>query len=285
MVLVLLSCLSSSAMAHDRSGHDADLEYVLFGEEQYKETHPLTADIIQALEDAAYLCVDQYNGYGQEDLDYLKGRNIPALPDGIDKIDFTSNYSHRNFTHRGWNILYPEKSHWKERRSILVNTVQKEIFDNATPLDWFPWLSDVVYGSGDYDEKVESLSALIYYVHVIGDHLEAEKYTALGYVAPLTNMNDRDNPGIIPDLIRYMKILFSEQSGTFTYSDFLQELEYLQDKSDRLTGSVGGVDTEEEFKKYHECASDLRETLSIYVPILLKNESYFYNTFFSGDST
>ena len=120
---------------------------------------------------------------------------------------------------------------------------------------------------------------------VIGDHLEAEKYTALGYVAPLTNMNDRDNPGIIPDLIKYMKMLFSEQSGTFTYSDFLQELEYLQDKSDRLTGSVGGVDTAEEFKKYHKCASDLRETLSIYVPILLKNESNFYNTFFSGDST
>lgn len=284
MASILILCMGSNVQAHDRSGHDADLEYVLFGNEQYKESHPAVSHVIQALEDAAYLCVDQFNGHGQDDLDFLKSEKIPDLPESIEAIDFTGNYAHRNYTHRGWNVLYPEKSHWQERRAILLNTIEKELFENDTPLDWFPWLSDVVYGSGDNDEKIESFGVLIYYVHIIGDHLEAEKYDALGYVAPLTNMNDRDNPGVIPDLIKYLEILFEEQKGSYTYSDFMQEMEVLQDRSDKLTGSTGGVNTEEKFEEYHKCANDLREVLSIYVPILLKNESYFYDVFFSRNA-
>ena len=281
LLCMAVSLSSFTALAHERDEHDDDIERVLFGEENYKTSHTDVADIIQALEDATYLAVDQFNGYGQDALDNLQGRKIRGIPSNISEIDFTSNYAHRSLTHRGWDMTYPEKAHWEIRKAILINTVEQELFiDSDTPLSWFPWLSEKVYGRNGSEKQEESFCILLYYTHVIGDHIEAEKYQDLVYVAPLVRPNDRDNPGIIPELINCFHGLFEDQTNTFTYSGLIQELEVLQADSERIMKSPGGINSEEKFKEYHQCAETLLETLETNVPQLLKNEAFFGDNFY-----
>ncbi len=119
----------------------------------------------------------------------------------------------------------------------------------------------------------------MYYVHVFGDHIEANSSGLLAYVDALTNKKDRDNPGIIPDLLDCCDDLFESQLNTYSYLFFKQELETLKEMSEELTDSIGGVDTEEEFSAYHKCAEDLLELLHDYIPGFLENEKFFSDAF------
>ena len=297
--LVVLLCLSSSVItsAHGREEHDEELEFVLFGNRYYKNTHPADKNKIRAIEDALFLCVDQYNGSGKYELKNLHNEKVPDIIQSIEEIDYTSNYSHRSLTHRGWNISYDKKAHWELRQKILRNTVQKELFSSMdTPLSWFPWLSEKVYKKRN-SEQLESFCILLYCVHVLGDHIEAgeekklgqgqsrpktpkEKIAGLSYILPLAHTEDRDNPGLIPDLIKNCAILFDAQSKTRRYMSFMQELEDLRNKSERIYESEGGVNTDPKFEDYNACAKELLNVLGEYVPELLKKEIFFSNTFY-----
>lgn len=159
---IVLIAIAQPAWAHDREEHDADIEFILFGSESYKESHSSIKDSIQALEDAVYLTVDQFNGKGAEELKRLKGMGVKALPSSIDEFNYTSNYAHRGFTHRGWDFEYPEEAHWPVRKRILTNTVQKVLFDEDTPLSWFPWLSDKLCGTAQRAAQRDSFCAVLY---------------------------------------------------------------------------------------------------------------------------
>ena len=277
LLLVLVLLISAApAFAHDREEHDQELEYVLFRDRYYSDTHPTTGKIVERIEDAAYLAIDQYNGSGTTELKNLNDDKIPGIPSSIEQINFSSNYAHRDFTHRGWNVTYDPKAHWPERQTILKNTIRAKLFSSSEgPLSWLPWSSD----RSKTDRKVEAFAVLVYYVHVLGDHIEAEKFTALNYVSPLANYNDRDNPGIIPDLMKYLAILFEDQSSAEQYNSMIQDLEHLADISDKLYHVDGGI-RETQFPEYHQYALDLLETLATYVPDLLKNEAFFHKAFF-----
>lgn len=119
------------AMAHDRTAHDEELEYVLFRDRHYADTHPNTGKIIKRIEDASYLAIDQYNGNGASELSNLAADKIPGTPSSIAEFDFTANYSHRQFTHRGWNLPYDEKAHWPVRQNILKNTIRAKLFSKV----------------------------------------------------------------------------------------------------------------------------------------------------------
>lgn len=99
------------------------------------------------------------------------------------------------------------------------------------------------------------------------------------YVAPLSNSHDRDNPGIIPDLMRYFPVLFEGQPDNEQYRSMMKDLQQLADIADRLYTGTGDV-REEQFPEYHQCALNLPETLATYIPDLLKKESFFHSTFF-----
>ncbi len=278
-VVVLLVVMAMPALAHDKTKHNEELEYVLFRDRHYANSHPTTGAIVKRLEDASYLAIDQYNGDGAIELGNLNADKIPGIPASIAEFDFSANYAHRQYTHRGWNVTYDEKAHWSLRQTILKNTIRAKLFSKVeTPLAWFPWLSDHVYGN-ENEKQCEALAILVYYVHVLGDHIEAEKHTALAYVAPLSNSHDRDNPGIIPDLIKYLPILFESQTDSEQYKSMMQDLQQLADTADRLYTGTGGV-REEQFPEYHQCALNLLETLATYVPDLLKKEQFFHSTFF-----
>ena len=273
--LVLLLA-AAPALAHERWEHDEELEYVLFRDRNYADSHPTTGQIIKRIEDAAYLAIDQFNENGKEDLKRLNDDKIPGIPTSLDEFKFSGNYAHRQFTHRGWNVTYDENAHWPIRQTILKNTVRTKLFSSMEgPLAWLPWSSE----RGNLDRKAEAFSVLVYYVHVLGDHIEAEKYTALAYVAPLANYNDRDNPGVSPDLMRYLAILFADQTDSEQYKSMIQDLEMLAESSNTLYHTTGGI-REEQFPEYHQKALNLLETLATYVPDLLKKEEFFHNAFY-----
>ena len=268
------------AYAHNKDQHNEELEYVMFRDRHYADSHPLTGSIIKRIEDASYLAIDQFNGDGKEALDRLIADKIPGIPSSIKEINFTSSSFHRYHTHRGWNLTYDEKAHWAIRQSILKNTIRVKLFGKVETLfSRLPWVSNQVYGERSYERKSEAFAVLVYYVHILGDHIEAEKYTNLAYLAPLANFHERDNPGIIPDLIRYVPILFAEQQESEQYKSMIQDLEQLAERSDKLYNAVGGV-REEQFFEYHQCANDLLEILATYIPDLLRKEEFFHKTFF-----
>ena len=69
---------------------------------------------------------------------------------------------------------------------------------------------------------------------------------------------------IIPDLMRYLPVLFEGQTDSEQYRSLMQELEQLAERSDSLYTGTGGV-REEQFPEYHQCALDLLETLASYI--------------------
>ena len=288
-------CLCGSllpAAAYDRQQHDSDLEYILFGQRDYRKTHPRATDKIVALEDAAFLCVDQYNGTGAAELSNLRSRNVSGLPGSVREIDFTSNYSHRKHTHMGWEHEYKDQEEvsWETRKSILLNTADKELFSAVkSPFSWIPWLPE----TKKYEKQRDAFCALVYYTHLIDDHLSVkeeaeanplktlrEKTNGLAYLSPLSRSEDQTDPGIIPDLIKYCGILFESQSSTSRYISFIQDLEALGDRSERLYYSVGGIDSEEKLREYGKCAEDLLELLAANVPELLRKEKFFAASFY-----
>ena len=276
IVLMVLQSCCLTVLAHDRKEHDADIESVLFGNTEYKNTHPIVSEKIQYLEDATYLCVDQFNGSGAAELKNLQNAGISDMPNTIKEFDFSGNYSHRSNTHRGWNVSYPSNSHWDIRQRILRNTVNEIVFKTSdTPFSWLPWRS----GEKNTKKQSESFCVLLYYTHVIGDHIEAKKYQDLAYIDHLTNLNDPNNPGIIPDLIKYSEVLFESQKNTYKYNSYIREMTRLKDRSDQLERSVGGVNTEEKFVEYHQVAIDLLQVLRTHIPELLRNEDFFSKTF------
>ncbi|MBR3315763.1 MAG: hypothetical protein IKG18_16685 [Atopobiaceae bacterium] len=301
-IMIACLCMVIPCYAYLTEDHNAQIEYVLFGDGDYKSNHPKHADMIQSIEDAVYLCVDQYNGNGQDKLDYLiKERDVPDLPKSIEAIDFSGNYAHRGPTHSGWNGEHAKKCQWPVRQRILLNTVKHELFpSDATLLTWFPWAEEIVFKNevarrGESDKQCESFCIMLYYVHILGDHIYAgdearnnkdgeltlkQKQTGLAYIDPLTRPNDTVNPGIIPDLESCFAVLFASQEDSGLYRDLISKLDEYKQISDSLVNSKGGIDTEEEFEKYNQCSKDLLETLAEYVPEMLRKEPFFYDALY-----
>ena len=128
-------------------------------------------------------------------------------------------------------------------------------------------------------EPHSETASVLYYIHVLGDHMEAEKCMQLGYLVPLVRPNDQENPGIIPELQKHLSVLFDSQQSSFTYYTLMGELDNLNVRASSLISSAGGINTDEKFAQFHACAADLRNTLSLYLPMLLMNESFFSDHF------
>ena len=109
------------------------------------------------------------------ELNNLIADKIPDIPLSISEFDFSSNYSHRKYTHRGWNLTYDEQAHWPIRQKILLNTIRAKLFSKVeSPISWFPWLSDKVYGNGN-EKQCEAFAVLVsiplVFLHLQSPHI------------------------------------------------------------------------------------------------------------------
>lgn len=273
---LLLSC-TLPAYAHNKSGHDCFLEEILFGKDGPISTLSEKGQLaLTALENASYLAVDQFNGKGSEELTYLKKTyKVPGIPASIGAFDFTGNQFHRSYTHRGWDFVYgQDKANWSIRKNILLATTEK-IFD-------FSVLSGSILGYNfGYTEKCNSFAALVYYVHILGDHEARENYKVTDVMIPFAQAHvGVDNPDIFSELKYHLQIIFADQADTHKYKALMQELDALAEGARSLVATTGGINTDEKFWVFHEQVEELLILLQDYVPNMLKEEPFFAKVFY-----
>ena len=280
LLTIIVICISSmQAFAYGRAEHDKLLEKVLFGNENFSSSkNESIKNAAKALKSASYLAIDQYNGMGAEDISFLKDDfNVSGLPE-LSEIDFTSNSTHRRFTHRGWDHVYkPDKANWGKRKSILLNTINKEFKFKKSP--------NFVLGRVDkkfleYDKKCISFCALIYYIHIIGDQIDNKTYEQFRANYPnQMKVGGKDEENIISELIKHTGLLFEDQKSSNKYIHLKTALTSLNGKI-KILLKDGDINTEEKYSQYVAYAKDLEEILSSNIPNLLKEEDFFKKVFY-----
>mgnify|MGYP003293790373 CR=1 FL=1 len=289
MVLILLNSEVSYAYPKAEK-HDKALMEVLFEEGYSKYQSTEIKEAIEAIMYASQLTIDQSRGSNKKNYYDLKNYVTRGMPRKFSDIDYmydvdsgieiTPN-THRKYTHQGWNVVDKKGNavvgtkagikFWKTRKKILLSTIN-EVFD-------FGVFSTPIH----YDDKCDALCGVVYYVHILGDYDEADKISKLTRVIPLAGHKDTDQYDTITQLIKHLEILFEEQKDTSTYKSLMQEIEKIEKEAAKLERSVGGVNTEEEFEIYHQCAVDLLDTLKQYIPKLLKKERFFAEVFYPNE--
>lgn len=269
-LLIIFSPISSFAYRKDK--HDDFLEQVLFGQNGYKGTDFEAKKAIIILNAACAVTIDQYNGSYSEELNDLKAYGVRRLPSSINAINFTGGPDHRKRTHLGWDHDYPEtkvnNANWPVRKTILLSTVNK-VFDFGFFSGWF----------GNYNDKCKSFSAIIYYVHILGDTIADEKEKSNHdqkvidrTLLPLVVRQQSDvAPDIISELQKHINVLFADQD----HSTLDKKLEQLR----RQLYSVGYISNSEYSTTYYGYAQKCMDTLIEEIPDLLKQESFFTKVF------
>lgn len=288
-VMCMIFNVPLTIFAHDNaSEHNDELESVLFekGYSKFKSTN--IKNSIKYIEDASYITIDQFSQSldspkGKKTYNELKNAGMLEWFSSFDDIDYNKNVlgknvsgtNHRLHTHQGWQYESgTAKSQGidvfiDKRRKVLLSTLNNILdFDDKSIF-------------GGYSNKCNALAGIIYYVHILGDYdeaLERKKISSINYLTDLSGRNDGNN--LIDELIEYSKILFKSQSKSTTYKNLMDELEKEQKQASKLYKSSGGINTDDKFTEYCECANQVMETLQKYMPDLLKKESFFKKVFY-----
>lgn len=294
LLILIIANLLSFSNAHDsQQGHDEDLKKVLFGTENafIKEK-----EAFQIIADAASISIDQFSPNDSinfkersfNNLQYqLKKLNLPTIKTSFDQINLNKSVSmnnsnitansHRLYTHLGWNYKnYINQKFWEKRKQFLIDAVHRVVFiDNSSDFK-IPFISDLFDSP---NEQCKAFSGLIYYTHIIGDHIDSDVPEKLTNIVPLIQYTSISSPGIIVELCEQLEIIFSSQTSTHKYSSLMQELSALKTKVEKNCKFWGSVDTQEKCIENQRYAKELIEILSNYVPNLLKNEIFFKNRF------
>lgn len=151
------SCVT--AFACDENQTNTYVTQILFGDNAF--SHSSDEKLIMLM-DALYLCSEQADGSGQEKLDYLKSRKVSGLPE-LSGLNIQKEYL-PECAHNTWEHELPViKKKQKNRRKLLYNTVNK-VFDFG--------IFDHIYVNEN--GKCNSMSALLYYSHILCDYLADE---------------------------------------------------------------------------------------------------------------
>lgn len=294
LLVVFFVGSAPAAYAHKKQqAHDADLKKVLFGSESIY----LSGDkglSFQAIANAAALTIDQFSSSKVSDrkpsgkltheklLKNLDKLGIKAKVAKFDEIDLnTDNGSsitantHRKYTHLGWNYKYqtPDEAFWPKRKQLLIDTVYWVLFNRDAILAEIPIRWD--YKS---DEQCEAFCAVVYYIHILGDHIEGDTSQKLEYIEPL-QYTDVFRPGLITEIKEQLQILFMSQRGSWKYAGLMDAITTLEVESEEEYKTWGSLDTNEKCKINQEYANEVLDALSMYVPGLLMKEPFFASRF------
>ena len=264
MLLVMLAVMKSSVYADEARGHNKALIKVLFGNDKVSNT-----DKMDLLNDACQLAIDQHNNDGQKTLDELRA-TIRGLPDTVESFNVNHGKLHRNYTHKGWDYEYKEdEAHWKDiRKKIILDTVN-QVFD-------FGVLSKIT--KLGYDDKCNSFSALIYYVHILQDHATNKEFQSNYHEIPLAKGRG-DKYGIVEELEKHCEILFADFDDSKEYRTLFNDLVFYKRSIQKIYSSRSDLEDVEKYDKYRQAAEDLLKTLEKDIPPLMKKEDFFRKAF------
>lgn len=206
----------------------------------------------------------------------------------INSIDLNSNVSggsnitantHRSYTHQGWNYnKYPNPEFWKTRKQLLIDVVNKVFFYPKNSLARLPWLSGILFAPS---EQCDAFCGMIYYIHILGDHIEGDDPEKLTDLDPLIQYTNLTTPGIITELQEQLKVVFASQTTSRMYMELMQELSELKNDAEKNCGTWGAVDTFEKCSINQNYAVKLLDILSQRLPQLLARETFFTDCFVS----
>lgn len=291
LVLMMANICVSPAFAHpDQNSHYRDIEKVLFGREiltrnERKSTTTLGSkarDALLSLEHATAIVLDQYKGDDQDLLDQLAEYGVPSLPpDAITTKDqdarginfLASPNLHRSFTHRGWTFEYlpsSSKANFPVRKEILMETA-RVAFD--------PDLLDFT--------RRDAFCAVLYYVHVLGDHMADSKAKGTTLIISLVEpgavrRTPPRNEDIFLELEYYLSVLFKDKSDNQTYSRMMQKLNDLRRRVAKTARETNLFSDQGAMQLYHSYVDELFDLLCTYVPRLLEREEFFSDVFLTG---
>ena len=257
-LVVLFMLTGTTLFAFGSEQHDEYMLQVLFGKQP---TVSRDNPAVKALSYASYLTLDQFNGNGATELNFLLQKKVKKIPKQISKIDFSGNAQHRSYTHRGWDFSYPlDKANWNVRKKILLATADKLfVFKN--------------------DQQCNSFCALIYYVHVLGDHIADSSIKKSDLKIEVAGR--ADDHDIVNELTKHLQVLFKYQSSSRLLTTLLQNMRALDRTVTTLMRIPGGFAsfTEEDVLMYKNSATELMDLLITYVPELLQQEEFFTDVF------
>ena len=275
--LILTSILVASLLyssiwvaADGRAGHDNALKEVLIGDTN-TFTNEKVPGIIQLLQNASQMAID--SNQSQKTLDQLR-EEVGGLPKSVEEFNGngTGGPTHRNYTHRGWDYDYgnDDRAHWKDKRKeILLKTVN-DVFD-------FGVLSGKLFWG--YDERCNSLAALIYYVHIIHDHKTNQVFHKEYQEIPLIK-GRHDQYGIIEELEKHCSVLFADVDDTKEFHVLMNDLKERKRSIQKVYSSRNDLFDEDKYEIYHNEANKLMENLERDIPKLLKMEKFFTKVFY-----
>ena len=270
--------------------HDKYFEHALFGENWEKGLQSQDIkDAVDALESASFLAIDYTKGESQKEkaqrcLTTLQDYDVAGLPREIEKIDIAGGGEHRKYTHQGWEHDYSDEKEgvqdsWETRKKILLNTTE-EVFDFGLFSNRFK-----------HDKKCESFTAIVYYIHVLGDIVADKEYKGdmnqeKMNLVPITASEET---GVVAELERHFKVVFADLNDgkgddySNSYNNLIDSLENFETETEAIVGQTGGLYYEETFQDYRNQAKKLlTEILPDKLPPLLQEEEFFKKVFYES---
>lgn len=264
-VVALVFTLPVKTEAYERDEHDKLMLDVLFKHFKEFDNDKSIQDEIKAIECACYLTIDQFNESGQKALNTLNDYGVKGIPKNISEIKISASPStHRSYTHRGWDYPYSgvEGKQWPNRQAVMVNTM-------GTIFDF----------NGD-TKKQESFCKLLYYIHILGDHMDDTSYKINnGLKMDVGGRTDKND--IIHEWLDCIGVVFSDQKHTHKYRSLTSGLERYNSKFSKIVKSEGGVNTDEKFAEYNKLCKNLMDFMTMYIPEMLKDETFFNEAFYA----
>ena len=156
LTIVLLFSLSSTVFACDENQTNTYVTQILFGDSALSKANDQN---VKMLLSALYLCSEQSDNQGQDEIDYLKASKVSGVP-SLSALNI-KNQILMECSHNAWEYEFSAHKKAKaKRKKVLQNTVNK-VFD-------FGFINNLF---GSKRGKCNSFAALLYYSHILADYL------------------------------------------------------------------------------------------------------------------
>lgn len=293
-ILVLLSAVGNAFAESKDTKHDKDIEDVLFG----PMGAPCNEDALDILQWAAYFamdCIGKENPNEQTALNKLRKYGITGVPKTVGEFHYEGhkfeNSHHERYTHKGWSDqLYGTDSadiaRWVSvRKPMLVDTFIR-VFTAGQKRWWEP-VDIFGFFRPKVDETVrkqcESLAAIVYYTHILGDHCYNTRNTLLDRIPLVRAHVSESNPDLLNELEIHFAILFRSQTKSSQYQSLINDIDQIREQWSVNVGTYD-ITTDEQYAAYQGEARKLMKLLKEKVHLLLKNEEFFAKVFYASNS-
>lgn len=161
LIIAIILSLTVPVVACDKEQTNAYVTQVLLGEKASKYENDKS---VKMLLNALYLCSEQHDNSGQDELKQLK-RSGGRLFASLSSINISGG-DLLECSHNSWEYTYAEKKSAQTGRKKLLRQTVNTVFDFGLFNKWFD----------DENEKCNSFSAMLYYIHILCDYIAEDPY-------------------------------------------------------------------------------------------------------------